>query len=278
MWTQLQLPSISDQDVSSYQRDGVVCLHGMFGADWIDRLREATDAAMANPGPHAEDYTPAGGPGRYVGDLELWQRHATFRRFVFESPAAEIAGRIMQSGKVNFFYDQLLVKEPGTRERTPWHQDQPYWAIDGWQVCSLWLPLDPVDRTVCVEYVAGSHRWGQAYNPEHFKDGTPYADTGLPKLPDIDSERARHRILSWDMQPGDCLLFQAMIAHGSQGNQSPDRRRRALSTRWAGDDARYCRRAGEVGFPTSDPGLEHGAVMDSPAFPVVWRARDATVT
>ena len=65
-------------------------------------------------------------------------------RFALESPAAEIAGRIMQSDKINFFYDQLLVKEPGTHAPTPWHQDQPYWAVSGWQVASLWLPLDPV--------------------------------------------------------------------------------------------------------------------------------------
>ena len=256
-------------DRATYEADGVVCLRGVMPLAWIDLLREAVEVAMAHPGPHAEEY--AKGAGRFFGDLDLWQRHAPFRRFVMESPAAEIAGRIMGASKVNFFYDQLLVKEPGTVERTPWHQDQPYWAVAGRQVCSIWPPLDPVAQETCVEYVAGSHAW-PAFSPYHFADGRPYADTGLPPLPDIEAERDKHRIVSFAMEPGDCLVFQAMIVHGAPANRSANRRR-ALATRWTGDDARYCLRAGEVAIPTSDPGLRHGDVMDCDLFPVVWRAQ-----
>src|SRR3989337_2988221 len=99
---------------------------------------------MAPRGPQGDEYTKPGGAGRFFGDLELAERLASFRRFALESPAAELAGRVMGTTCVRFFYDQLLVKEPGTRERTPWHQDQPYWAVSGFQVASLWLPLDPV--------------------------------------------------------------------------------------------------------------------------------------
>ena len=86
-------------------------------------------------------------------------------------PALEESARVMGASKVNFFYDQLLVKEPGTRERTPWHHDQPYYPIDGEQIVSLWLPLDPVDRATCVEYVKGSHRWGRWFQPKYFRQG-----------------------------------------------------------------------------------------------------------
>lgn len=253
----------------AYEDDGVVCLRGLFGEDWLALLREGTAQAMQAPGPNADDFTKPGEPGRYFGDLDLWRRLEPFRRFVYESPAARIAGAVMGASRVNFFYDQLLVKEPGTREKTPWHQDQPYWAISGRQVCSIWLPLDPVARDVCVEYVAGSHRWGAAYNPKHFADGSPYRDTGLEELPDIDAARDRHRILTWDLEPGDCLVFQAMIVHGAPGNAGTNRRR-ALATRWAGDDARYAPRAGETAIPTSDPGLAPGSLLDSPSFPLIW--------
>ncbi len=255
--------------LATYQADGIVCLRQVFPMHWIDFLREATEDAMAHPGPHAEEYAKPGG-GRFFGDIEVAERHETFMRFAMESPAAEIAGRVMQSQKINFFYDQLLVKEPGANERTPWHQDQPYWAVAGRQVCSIWLPLDPVTQETCVEYVAGSHAWPE-FSPYHFADGTAYEGTGLPQLPDIEAERERHRIVSFAMEPGDCLVFQAMIVHGAPPNHSPNRRR-ALATRWTGDDARYCVRPGEVGIPTQDPGLRHGDLMDCERFPVAWRA------
>lgn len=254
-----------------YERDGVVCVRQGFDDSWIQRLREAVEVAISSPGPHAEEYGKPGATGRFFGDIDVWRRHEPFQRFVFESPAAAIAGTVMGASAVNFFYDQLLVKEPGTSARTPWHQDQPYWAVSGWQVCSIWMPLDPVSKDVAVEYVAGSHRWGQAYNPEHFSDGSPYQGTNLPALPDIYAERDRYDIRSYEMEPGDCLVFQAMIIHGAPGNPSRQRRR-ALATRWTGDDARYYRRGGEIAIPTFDPGLEPGAAMTCEAFPLVWRS------
>lgn len=266
--------AVSVSEKEAYARDGVVCLRGMFAPVWIDYLRDAVDAVLAAPGPHAEEYGVTGAKGRFFGDLDLWKRLPAFRAYVMHSPAAAIAGAVMDSGKVNIFYDQLLVKEPQSRERTPWHQDQPYWAVDGWQVCSVWLPLDIVPEETCVEFVRGSHRWGP-HCPHHFADGSPYRDTGLPELPDIVSDRASHDIVSWALKPGDCLVFQAMIVHGAPGNASTQHRRRALSTRWTGDDARYVVRPGEVAIPLSDPGLLPGAAMDSEAFPVVWRRNAA---
>ena len=50
----------------------------------------------------------------------------------------------MRSATVRLYHDHVLVKEPGTRTTTPWHQDQPYYNIDGRQNVSMWMPLDPV--------------------------------------------------------------------------------------------------------------------------------------
>jgi len=261
---------VDPDDRLRYERDGVVCLRGVFPTTWRDFLADAIEAAMRSPGPHAEEYEPPGGTGRFFGDLELAERLPDFRRFALESPAAAIAGQVMGASAVRFFYDQLLVKEPGTSARTPWHQDQPYWAVSGRQVCSVWLPLDPVPEDVSVEYVAGSHRW-PAFSPYHFANGAPYQGTGLPALPDIEARRGEFDIRRFAMAPGDCLVFQAMIVHGAPGNAGRHRRR-ALVTRWTGDDARYCRRPGEVAIPTTDPGLAHGAPLEGERFPLAWVA------
>jgi ectoine hydroxylase-related dioxygenase (phytanoyl-CoA dioxygenase family) len=260
---------VLDRERDIYERDGVVCLRQVFSEKWLTVLSDAVEKLMAAPDALAEEYTPRGKRGRFFGDIEMALRIEAFGRFVHDSPAAEIAGRIMGATRVNFFYDQLLVKEPGTQERTPWHQDQPYWAVSGYQICSVWLPLDAVPIDVCPEYVCGSHRWSE-FSPYHFADGTPYKDTGLPPMPDIESHREQYPIIQFALEPGDCLVFQAMIVHAAPGNPHAERRR-ALSTRWTGDDARYCVRPGEVAIPTEDPGLKHGDPLDSPRFPVVWR-------
>lgn len=256
---------LTPDDIETYERDGVVAVRGAFSDSWIDRLRESVRSALAAPGAGSETYEQ----DRFFGDLDLWRRIEGFHDFVLYSPAGEIAAAVMKSRTATFLYDQMLVKEPRATARTPWHQDQPYWAVSGRQVCSIWTPLDPVGRDVSLEFVRGSHLWPE-HNPQHFLDHTPYQGTGLPGLPDIESARDEYDIVSFDLAPGDCLIFQAMIVHGAPGNASPRTRRRAYSTRWLGDDARYCDRKGEVAIPTRRTGLKHGDRFEGEDFPLVW--------
>lgn len=259
---------VDETAIAQYERDGVICLRSVFSRSWIEELRAGVDEAIRDPGPEHEIHGSET-DGLFFEDFYVWQRHDVFRRFVFDSPAAAIAGSVMKSRRVNFFYDQLLVKEPGTTVPTPWHQDQPYWAVEGQQVCSIWLPLDPVPAASSLKYVRGSHLWNTRFNPTHFEDGTPYVGTGLPTIPDIDASPDCFDIVSWDMEPGDCLVFQAMMVHGAPGNVSKINRRRALSTRWLGDDARYHKGSGEVAVPHWDVGLKNGDRMNCESFPLV---------
>jgi ectoine hydroxylase-related dioxygenase (phytanoyl-CoA dioxygenase family) len=66
---------------------------------------------------------------------------------------------VNRAKQVRLFYDQLFIKEPGTRTETPWHNDHSYWPLIGDQVVSLWLALDYVPKSACVQYVKGSHKW-----------------------------------------------------------------------------------------------------------------------
>ena len=43
-----------DQDaIAAYKRDGVICLDGAFGQDWLDVIESGIDEAMEKPGPSA---------------------------------------------------------------------------------------------------------------------------------------------------------------------------------------------------------------------------------
>ena len=79
-----------------------------------------------------------------------------------------------------------------------------------------------------------------------------------------------YEILAWDLAPGDVIAFDFRILHGTTAGRV-EGRRRALSTRWLGDDVTYCRRPGETSPPFPDIGLEDGEPMREDWFPVVWR-------
>jgi len=266
---------VSDADLAAYARDGAVCLRGAFAPGWLEVLAGGIEREMAAPCGIAKDYTPEGGPGRFFGSLAMWRGVPEFEDFVRRSPAAAIAARFISADAVAFYHDHLLVKEPGTRDPTPWHHDQPYYPIDGAQVVSLWLTLDPVDRATSVEFVAGSHRWGRWFAPRFFKDGEQYyEDDGraFEETPDIDAARGEHRILGWAMEPGDCIAFHWLTLHGAPGNATQNRRR-GYATRWMGEDARYAARPGEISPNLTGHGLAPGDPAACEMFPVVWRRR-----
>lgn len=266
---------VTDNDIRTYETDGIVCVRGAFGREWIELLAAGVEKNIAQPGPLHTVQQTANDPGFFLTDFCMAHRLEEFRRFAVASPAAEIAARLMRSTRVNFFYDGLWVKERGTPKRTRWHQDQPYYSVDGRHMCILWLPLDPVPREVCLELVRGSHNWGRWFQPELTRTGRDLypENTAFERMPDIEGARSHYDIVAFDMQPGDAIAFHGMIVHGAPGNPGSTNRRRALSTIWLGDDAVYATRPGPVRPLFEGHGLAPGDAMDSPYFPRVWPVR-----
>ena len=209
---------------------------------------------------------------RFFEDYCNWERIPEYREFVLGSPAAAIAGQVMESRAVQIFHEHVLVKEPGTSKATIWHHDLPYYCVEGSQNLSIWLALDPVPKAVCPHFVAGSHRWGKLFYPRLFDDGSnyDYEGEGYETVPNIDGEPEKYEILSWDLEPGDALMFDFLTLHSAPGNPCPGRRR-GFSTRWLGDDACYTVRPGRTSPPYSGISLQEGDRMREDWFPVVWR-------
>jgi ectoine hydroxylase-related dioxygenase (phytanoyl-CoA dioxygenase family) len=265
----------ADEVAAALERDGAAVVRGVVPGDWIGRMREAIDAEMAGASPTAAEYGREA--GRFYGDFFLWLRNARFRDFAFDSPLPALAARAMRSATVNLLYDQLFVKEPGSSERTPWHQDLPYWPVEGGQILSIWVPFDAAtpDNGV-VTYVKGSHLWGRTFRPQAFdaRNAAAFAASPYEPMPDIES--SGFELLAWRLEPGDVLMHKGLTIHGAAGNRSTDRRRRALAVRYTGDDARYSPRPGtfmemdSVRANVPAPGLLAGAPMGGALFPRVW--------
>jgi len=179
---------------------------------------------------------------------------------------------------MSLFYDQLFVKEPGSRTATPWHADHSYWHLAGGAVCSLWLPLDSVPGATAVRYVAGSHEWALKHQIASFSgDAARYAaSAALPALPDIDEleKRGEVRVLRWDVEPGDVIVFDSYTVHGAPGNSSNSVRRRAYATRWVSEDARFDARPGTMHYTWVEKAgldckVQHGAPLVAQMHPRV---------
>ena len=261
---------VTPQQIADYEADGAVLIPGLFH-EWVDIIAAGIERNMAEPGPYAAENLKAGESGRFFDDYCNWDRIPEFERVIRGSEAAVVAARLMGSRTAQLFHDHVLVKEPGTDKPTPWHQDSPYYFVEGNQTVSFWSPVDPVDNAT-LRCVAGSHRWEKPVLPVRWlseEDFYPDSDSYLP-LPDPDADPDNYRILEWAMEPGDAVAFHFRTLHGARGNKSTFRRR-AFSLRFVGDDARYVARTGRTSPPFPGHDMVDGQRLREDWFPVIHR-------
>ncbi len=266
------LPAATAED---FARDGAVLLRGVLTPPEVELLTLGIEHNLAHPSALAQVASQPDDPGRFVEDFCTWQDNPAYRSALLESALPQVAAQLMRSREVRLYHDHLLVKEAGTRQPTPWHQDQPYYNISGRQNVSFWIPVDPVPLPSTLRFVAGSHA-GAWYMPRTFRDQQArwFPDGTLAELPDIEADPQRYRQLAWALEPGDALAFHMLTLHASSG-VGPGPRRRVFSARYLGDDARHAVRPWRTSPPFAglDQRLADGAVMDDPLFPLAPNRR-----
>jgi ectoine hydroxylase-related dioxygenase (phytanoyl-CoA dioxygenase family) len=91
----------------------------------------------------------------------------------------------------------------------------------------------------------------------------------LPQIPDIEVMRDSLQLIQYELEPGDCTVHHALLVHAEPGNTLAARRRRAVVTRWTGDDVRYAPKP-KIQPLIRQPNISAGAPLDSDLRPVVW--------
>ena len=311
------LRDVSELEKAEYERAGVVLLKGIYPPQWVERLeaqlddvfrhsadrthtmgeaivsgesREGSAADMVQSIKAAVDSTQlaiegsvdeVSGASYVETDTSSW--HAGMRMHNLQSPLANIVHQLTGSEQVVFYSDQLFYKGAGSRVKTPWHQDKPYFLVDGGEVAVAWVPVDVVDKEVsAMGYVRGSHKWGKTFKPSDFRTETgtfpEIGDIDLAGLDDLDHTRLREEdIVYFDAEPGDVIIHHWATLHGSNGNVSTTRARRAASIRFACDGCVYYPRPSSPEPFRRTVDISPGTPLaESARFPLVWPPQNQT--
>ena len=260
---------INNSIINNYNNNGVIVLRNIITKKWINILKKGLKNNFKNPSKYKCVYEKNNKKELFYDDYCNWRRIEEYKNFIFQSNIANIAKILMQSNKVNLFHEHVLVKEIGSKKRTPWHQDQSYYCVNGKDNCSFWIPLDEVNKNSSPEFVLGSNKWNKQFLPTKFF-GNSYEkkDGEFENIPNIEKNRNKYDIKSWKMNIGDAIVFNFSTVHGAPENKSKNRRR-AFSIRFTGDDATYIKRKGEMSPPFPNVKLKNGQVLDSKTFPVL---------
>jgi ectoine hydroxylase-related dioxygenase (phytanoyl-CoA dioxygenase family) len=250
--------------VETFEADGAVAVRGLIGDPLILSLRQAMPEILEKTYDPSERMT--GEASNTVLSRDgIWRDCEPFARFLFHSPVGEVAATFMRSAAARLYEDLLLYKVAGAPGEAGWHRDAPHWPLSGRQMSSIWLSLETVTNdTGAMKFVAGSHL-----------DGEELVNAGSIGVGA--SELERRRIITFEAEAGDVVVFHPRALHTAYGS-APDHPRRTFTLRFMGDDVRWRPRRSMFHPWMRECGLQKGDILDHPWFPVVGRSSVALAT
>lgn len=115
----------------------------------------------------------------------------------------------------NFF-----TKEARTTNFISWHQDLTYWGLDPADIVTAWIALSPATiESGCMRFMPGTHKMAIAPHHDTFAD-----ENMLSRGQEIEVEVDESQAVDAILQPGEMSLHHVKLIHGSNANQSDDRR------------------------------------------------------
>jgi len=218
--------AVTDQHIDRYRELGYLVIENAVRpkalADAKEALADLIDGDQLDPRCIQFEKWAAG----RIGDLSREQKQDAVRKFMdftdkdprlhavaYDPRLLELIRRITGSPKLEILQEMALLKAPGGREK-PWHQDRAYFNVPGKvPVVGTWIALhEATPENGCMRILPGRHRDGPQI---HFlRRDWQICDT------EIDAPKS----VAVRMRPGDMLVFDALLPHGTPDNATSQRR------------------------------------------------------
>jgi hypothetical protein len=156
--------------------------------------------------------------------LGAWRITPGFHDVLWNPRFLVAASQLLENKPVRFWHDQLFAKPPKKGGVVAWHQDYSYWTRTK-PVAHLtcWCGLDDSTReNGCLQYIAGSHRWGLLPKPVIAGELE-----GIRDFLNDEQKKQFENPMYAEVKAGEAIFHHSLTLHGSGENKS-DRPRRAF--------------------------------------------------
>ena len=147
-------------------------------------------------------------------------------------------------------------------------------------MCVLWLPLESIKKEEGITWIRGSHLWDKLFLRVRFDDGHKVDGNECiingkkyENPPDILSNKNKYEFLKWDLEIGDCIMFDMRTLHGSLNLTIPKKTIQRYTLRMAKEDAKIEYRGDwtrDERKIMEDAGYKNGDKLDGTMFPQLW--------
>jgi len=251
--------TVAEDLIRTLEKDGVVHIKGVFDDDWVDYLRSVTNHQVDNP----HFWAFAGTASKLYDYIQrnIWQTNKAFQSFYHHSPLGHVLAQCKRTDEIRISTDLLMVNP---NKGFKWHQDNQNGPISWEDGIRFWVTMDetPEDYGAPV-YLQASH------GNTCVDDQAVFVDIEMEGLEDY-----KDRLLEFQMQPGDMLIWHPKTIHKVDGPEDGiwDNYRRVLGGTACVAGTKYVDKRGSGGV-LSDLGrhyLQEGDKLESPFFPIIY--------
>jgi hypothetical protein len=209
---------LTKDEIGSYLQDGFVIPRWRFSGEDVAAMRDSVDHVLASNPDHRPEqlvcpHIQGGATKPIAGD------HSDDFLGFGTDPGLGVILRQLLGPDVLMWGSQLFCKPSSIGMAIPWHQDGEYWPIRPLANVSAWIAIDPATReNGCLRVIPGSHRDGLRPHVLDSRENLALDQTVAPEHLDEDSA------VDLELEPGQLVLFNVYLMHGSNANTSGKRR------------------------------------------------------
>lgn len=213
--------------------DGFVIIKALLDKNDLELLGSAINSNINSPSPFCR-VMESEKKGKFFMDFNNWKRLPLVNQMCCLPKIIDLVTGLTKSKKCWLFHDHILVKYENSSP-TPIHHDRPYYIFKGDLNLSVWMTPDKVPANSGLIFFRGTHKLNKLFMPKSFNGGGDIAKNseGFELIEEVEKN---FDAVSFDMNPGDALVFFNNTVHASHPHKSKTTRR-ALSVRFLLDGA-----------------------------------------
>lgn len=204
--------NLSQQEMTFYHENGYLLPQApMFNQQKFERLFHIFEEHLATRGTLKPDELDV----PHMRDERLFE-------FLMADEVLDIVQAII-GPNIGLWSSHFICKEPGTGNRTPWHEDSAYWdgrfnSFEG--IVTVWLAIDKASKeNGCMGVFPGTHK-NQTSEYEQID-----TDHKIFTIQIKDSNKMDESNVVWfELDQGKYSLHDSRIIHGANANTSITRR------------------------------------------------------
>ena len=260
---------LSKEQINFFHENGFLAGVKMLNEAQVDRLKnDLTELAdVAHPG-HQLFYefhsNESNDPGTILFHaLGAWRITPGFHDVLWNPRFLVAASQLLGNVDVRFWHDQLFWKPPKKGGVVAWHQDYSYWTRTK-PVAHLtcWCGLDDsTQENGCLQYIAGSHRWGLLPKPVIAGELQ-----GIKDFLNDEQKKQFENPQFAEVKAGEAIFHHSLTLHGSGENKS-DKPRRAFVINCFADGVRS---DSDEPLLEGVPVVKKGEKMEGQFFPLLY--------